>query len=170
MLTEKISQNKDTGRWQVRGGEVHVRWAMTRDLPEVLAIESAWPHSWDEEEYRLTLAERNVIGMIAEECVRGEPVIAHMVYLLEKNHLEVVKFSVHPSCVRRGVGSAMIAKLYSKLSSHRRTRIAINVRETNLEGLLFLKANGFEAIRVDRGAFDGEDSYRMIRRLPEGEA
>ena len=59
----------------------------------------------------------------------------------------------------------MIGKLVSKLSSHRRTRLAVTVRESNLAAQLFFRANGFTANEVDRGAFadSGEDGYVMER-------
>ena len=57
----------------------------------------------------------------------------------------------------------MVAKLISKLSSHRRTRITLEVRETNLAAQLFFRKQGFRAVRVLRAYYEdsGEDAFLM---------
>ena len=56
----------------------------------------------------------------------------------------------------------MVAKLVGKLSSHRRTRIGLQVRETNLPAQLFFRALDFRAVEVVRECYEdtGEDGYR----------
>ena len=67
---------------------------------------------------------------------------------------------------RRGVGSQMVAKLIAKLSSQRRTRIVLEVRETNLAAQLFFRENAFRAVSVLRAYYDDtpEDAYLMQYR------
>jgi ribosomal-protein-alanine N-acetyltransferase len=62
-----------------------------------------------------------------------------------------------------GIGAQMVAKLVSKLSSHRRVRITLEVRETNLTAQLFFRTQGFRAVRVLRGYYEdsGEDAFLM---------
>ena len=57
----------------------------------------------------------------------------------------------------------MVSKLIGKLSSHRRTRITLEVRETNLPAQLFFKDQGFRAVRVLRTFYEdsGEDAYML---------
>ena len=57
----------------------------------------------------------------------------------------------------------MIDKLVGKLSSQRRTRITLEVRETNLAAQLFFRASGFRATSVLRDFYDDspEDAYLM---------
>ena len=64
---------------------------------------------------------------------------------------------------RAGVGAQMVAKLISKLSSHRRTRITLEVRETNLAAQLFFRSQLFRAVRVLRAYYEdsGEDAFLM---------
>ena len=92
-----------------------------------------------------------------------------MIYELHKAKLHILNFAVHPQFRRLGVGSQMVAKLISKLSSHRRTRITLEVRETNLTAQLFFRSQGFQAIarvaRVLRGL--GEDAFLMQYRLAD---
>ena len=153
-----------TAKAQVR---VHIRWMIRRDMPEVLAIEHAsFEYPWCEEEFLRVLRQRNCIGMVAEY---GERVVGFMIYELHKNKLHVLDFAVHPDFRRQGVGRQMVAKLVGKLSSHRRTRIALSVRETNLSAQLFYRIQGFRALEVVREFYQdtGEDAYHMVYLLDE---
>ena len=71
--------------------------------------------------------------------------------------------------MRQGIGTALVDKLVSKLSPHRRNRIVLEVRETNLEAQLFFKSLGFRAISVLRDYYDDtvEDAYLMQFRYTE---
>jgi ribosomal-protein-alanine N-acetyltransferase len=140
---------------------VHIRWMIRRDMPEVLAIEHAsFEFPWCEEEFLRVLRQRNCIGMVAEY---GERVVGFMIYELHKNKLHVLDFATHPEFRRQGVGHQMIGKLVGKLSSHRRTRIALYVRETNLASQLFYRVQGFRAVEVAREHYQdtGEDAFLM---------
>src|SRR5215210_2459874 len=107
---------------------VHIRWMIRRDMPEVLAIEHASSEfPWCEEEFLRVLRQRNCIGMVAEY---GERVVGFMIYELHKSKLQVLNFAVAPEYRRQGVGHQMMVKLVGKLSSHRRTRIVLHVRES----------------------------------------
>ena len=56
-----------------------------------------------------------------------------------------LNFAVHEDFRRRGVGGQMIGKLIGKLSHQRRSRIMLEVRETNLPAQLFFRTLGFRA-------------------------
>src|SRR5438270_12125014 len=83
--------------------------------------------------------------------------------------LGILDFAVAPACRRVAVGTQMVAKLISKLSSHRRTRITLEVRETNLAAQLFFRSQGFKAIKVLRSFYEdsGEDAFLMQYRLAD---
>ena len=158
-----MSTNR-TEKEQVR---VHIRWMIRRDMPEVLQTEQeSFEFSWTEEDFLRCLRQRNCIGMVAEQ---GEKVVGFMIYELHKNKLHILNFAVHPGCRRFGVGAQMVAKLISKLSSHRRTRITLEVRETNLGAQLFFQKQGFKALRVLRAFYEdsGEDAYLLQYRLAD---
>ena len=150
-----------TGRTKKEQLRVHIRWMIRRDMPEVLQTEQeSFDYSWTEEDFLRCLRQRNCIGMVAEH---GEKVVGFMIYELHKSKLHILNFAVHPISRRTGVGSQMVAKLISKLSSHRRTRITLAVRETNLTAQLFFRAQGFRATRVLRAYYEdsGEDAFLM---------
>lgn len=157
-----MSGNK-TEKEQVK---VHIRWMIRRDMQEVLQAEQqCFAQSWTEEDFLRCLRQRNCIGMVAEA---GDKVIGFMIYELHKNKLHILNFAVHPDYQRSGVGLQMAVKLIGKLSSHRRTRITLEVRETNLSGQVFFRNQGFKAIRVLRSFYEdsNEDAYLMQYKLP----
>lgn len=144
---------------------VHVRWMIRRDMTEVLMIEElGFEFPWSDSDFVGVLRQRNNIGMIAEH---NEQVVGFMVYSLHKTSLHIVNFAVHPSFRMRGVGRQLVAKLVSKLNPHRRVRMMLEVRESNLEAQLFFKACGFKATRVLRDFYDDspEDAYLMEYRI-----
>ena len=144
---------------------VHIRWMIRRDMPEVLQSEQlSFEYAWNEEDFLRCLRQRNCIGMVAEH---GEKVVGFMIYELHKNKLHILNFAVHPAWRRHGVGAQMVSKLISKLSSHRRTRITLEVRETNLFAQLFFHKQEFRAVRVLRSFYEdsGEDAFLMEYRF-----
>ena len=140
---------------------VHIRWMIRRDMEQVLDIEGAsFEFPWSEEDFIRCLRQRNCIGMVAEQ---GDNVLGFMIYELHKTRLHILNFAVDPTARRKGVGRQMIDKLVSKLSSQRRNRISLEVRETNLAAQLFFREGGFAATSVLRNFYDDspEDAYLM---------
>lgn len=153
---------------QAQEVRVHVRWMIRRDMPEVLGIEEElFEFPWLEDDFIRSLRQRNCIGMVAEYEDR---VVGFMIYELHKTRIHVLNFAVAREYQRRGVGSQMIAKLIGKLSPQRRSRILLEVRETNLAAQLFFRENGFRAVSIlrDYYADTTEDAYMMqFRYRPE---
>jgi len=148
---------------------VHIRWMIRRDMPEVLAIEQAsFEFPWLEEDFIRCLRQRNCIGMVAEHEDR---VVGFMIYELTKTRIHVLNFATAPAWRRRGVGTQMIAKLVGKLSPQRRTRVTLEVRETNLPAQLFFRSAGFRAVSVLREHYEDtpEDAYLMQYRYVPGQ-
>ncbi|MCS7239531.1 MAG: ribosomal protein S18-alanine N-acetyltransferase [Thermoguttaceae bacterium] len=141
--------------------QVHIRWLIRRDLPEVLAIEKeSFEFPWSEAEFADCLSRRNCVGMVAQH---GQRIVGYMIYELGKTRIHLLNLAVAPSYRRRGVGSQMIAKLISKLAPEQREKIFLEVRESNLVAQLFFRANGFRATSVLRNFYEDspEDAYLM---------
>lgn len=154
-----------TGRTEREQIRVHIRWMIRRDMPEVLQTEQeSFEFSWTEEDFLRCLRQRNCIGMVAEQ---GEKVVGFMIYELHKSKLHILNFAVSPAYRRGGIGGQMVSKLISKLSSQRRTRITLEVRETNLTAQLFFRSQDFRATRVLRAYYEdtGEDAFLMQYRF-----
>ena len=146
----------------------NIRWMIRRDMPGVLDIEQqSFEFPWCEEEFIRCLRQRNCIGMVAE---RDTTVVGFMIYELHKNRLHLLNFAVAANARRTGVGATMIDKLASKLSSDRRNRIMLEVRETNLDAQIFFRQRGFRAISVLRSFYEDspEDAYLMQYRFRAG--
>jgi ribosomal-protein-alanine N-acetyltransferase len=150
--------------------QVHIRWMIRRDMNEVLETESSsFEFPWSEEDFIRCLRQRNCIGMIAEHEDR---VVGFMIYELHKTRLHVLNFAVAARYRRYGVGTQMVSKLISKLSTQRRTRITLEVRETNLAAQLFFRSQAFRAVSVLRDYYEDtpEDAYLMQYRYQNAPA
>ena len=143
---------------------VHIRWMIRRDMADVLAIEQeCFEFPWYEEDFIRCLRQRNCIGMVAEA---SERVVGFMVYELHKHRLHILNFAVSEQFRRRGVGTQMAKKLITKLSHDRRSRIMLEIRETNLPAQLFFRTLSFRAVSVLRQFYEDtpEDAYLMQYR------
>jgi len=149
--------------------DVHIRWMIRRDMAEVLDIETeSFEFPWSEDDFVRCLRQRNCIGMVAEHDDR---VVGFMIYELHKTRLHVLNFAVSSEFRRQGVGSQMALKLASKLSQQRRSRITLEVRETNLAAQLFFRAQRFRAVSVLKDYYEDttEDAYLMQYRYRAGD-
>lgn len=141
--------------------DVQIRWLIRRDMPEVLAIESAsFAEPWTDDDFLSCLRQRNCIGMVEESwgVIRG-----YMIYELNKGTLEILNFAVKPDVRLRGVGRQMIQRLKSKLSQQRRRMLTTLVRESNLDAQLFFKACGFLAESILPEHYDNGEAAYLFR-------
>ena len=140
---------------------IHVRWMIRRDMLEVLSIEKeAFEFPWSDEDFTRCLRQRNCIGMVAE---LADSVVGFMIYELHRSRLHMLNVAVARSHRRLGIGAQMMRNLTAKLAPERRTRIVLEVRETNLAAQLFFRSHGFRAISVLRDFYQdsAEDAYLM---------
>ncbi len=154
-----------TGRARKELVRVHIRWMIRRDMAEVLAAEAeSFEFAWTEEDFLRCLRQRNCIGMVAEH---QDKIVGFMIYELHKSRLHVLNFAVAPAARRQGVGGQMVTKLVGKLSSHRRSKITLAVRERNLDAQVFFRTQDFKATRVLRNYYgdSGEDAFLMEHRV-----
>ena len=143
---------------------VHIRWMIRRDMDCAMDIENeSFEFPWSEDDFTRCLRQRNCIGMVAEHDDR---IVGFMIYELHKTRLHVLNFAVAREARRLGVGTQMIDKLIGKLSQQRRSRILLEVRETNLAAQLFFRKCGFRAVSVLRDFYEDttEDAYLMQYR------
>lgn len=147
--------------------KVHIRWMVRRDMSEVLQIErECFEFAWNEEDFVRCLRQRNCIGMVAEH--EGK-VVGFMIYELPKNRIHLLNVATLSEYRRMGVGTQMIAKLIAKLGNQRRSRLALEVRETNLPAQLFFRSLGFRATEIIKDFYEetNEDAYQMVYRYQE---
>ncbi|MEK7541015.1 MAG: ribosomal protein S18-alanine N-acetyltransferase [Patescibacteria group bacterium] len=136
-----------------------------RDMLEVLQIENeSFEFPWSEDDFIRCLRQRNCICMVAEY---QERVAGFMIYELHPTRLHILNFAVALEFRRMGVGQQMVEKLIGKLRPQRRTRILLEIRETNLGAQLFFRKLGFRAISVLKDFYvdTTEDAYLMQYRV-----
>lgn len=164
LAVQKGTKMLTTNEKKIKTTEIHIRWMIRRDMPEVMEIEErCFEFAWSEENFIRCLRQRNCIGMVAEHDKR---IVGFMIYELHKNHLHILNFAVHPEFHRHGVATSMVSSLVGKLSPERRNRILLEIRETNLEAQMFFRKAGFRAISVFRNFYKdtSEDAYLMQYR------
>jgi ribosomal-protein-alanine N-acetyltransferase len=146
--------------------DCEIIWMRQGHIPEVLDIEGlCFEFPWFEEDFRRMLRQRNVVGMVAIQ--RGY-IVGYMLYELHKTRIHVINFAVCPGYRRKGIGRAMAEKLIGKLHPNRRSRVTLEVRETNLNAQLFWKAMGFRAVSVLKNYYEDspdEDAFLFQFRL-----
>ena len=143
---------------------LHVRWALRRDLAEIVAIEAdSYDRAWTEEDFLDVMRSRDTIVYVA---VRADAVVGYVAMRMHAASLEIVNLAVAPGCRHQAVGSKLVDKVVSRIYSGRRTRVDVAVREGNLPAQLFFKNVGFRATSVSRDHFDnGESAYLMAYSL-----
>lgn len=145
---------------------VHVRWMIGRDLRVVCEIERAsFEFPWSLPDFRLCLQQENCIGCIAED--RNNDVVGYLVYEFFPNRCRILNLAVAYQNRRTGVGKALVEKLIQTLSPNKRTKILVDVRESNLGAQLFFKSMGFLATQVLHDFYRDcdEDAYEMRYQL-----
>lgn len=135
-----------------------IEWYERRHLREIVRIENAsFDHPWTIDEFEKTLLGGNTRAFIASI---DNQVVGYAVFANHKKHIFLDSVAVDPDFRRCGIGSQLIGKVVSKLSSDRRTALFSCVRETNLRAQLFLSGCGLQATQINRKFFDtGEDGY-----------
>ncbi len=138
----------------------HLRFAILRDLAEILAIEAdSFDYPWTEEDFVRQLRQRNAIAMVAEMDGR---IAGYAVFALNAKHLTLLNIAVEAGWRRMGIGRQMIHKLAGKLHAQRRTDLRLHVMETNLGGQVFFRACGFRAVAIKDAWFNtDEPAYEM---------
>jgi [ribosomal protein S18]-alanine N-acetyltransferase len=121
---------------------VSVRPIETRDLPFVMAIQSACPEiaQWTSRDYA-RVVQGDMSGWVAEE--KGEAagfIVARRV----ASELEILNFAVRPDARKRGIGSSLLAQTLAWAETFQAEKAFLEVRASNLAALRFYEHNHFE--------------------------
>ena len=123
--------------------DIDLRWMIRRDDDEIIKInqQSGLP-TMTADSLLKWARKSNSIGMVADTSRR---VVGFILYELRRDSIHIERMAVAPSDRRCGIGAAMIDRLIGKLHNQRRKSLTINCDLSNLEGLEFLRRNGFIA-------------------------
>ncbi|MBI2054434.1 MAG: GNAT family N-acetyltransferase [Candidatus Staskawiczbacteria bacterium] len=129
---------------------------------ELLEIDSQdFQASLSKKEFTRYLYKENFYGMAAHH---GKTIAGFVIYELDDYEIYISRLVVKKNLRRRGIASAMVRFLISKLDSKVRRTIFAEVGESNLQAQLFFKAMGFRAISIVHPLDDKlveEDFYLM---------
>lgn len=146
------------------------RMAVWRDHATVTEIANAcFRPVWTAEDAVTLLRRQDAMTVIAEVsatpgCYQS---VGFYAWSIAKRHLELVVLAVRPEWRRRGIGSSVLRHLAGKLTG-KRPVLAASVHEEALPVQQFLRAQGFRATKVLRGAaYGGADAYRFELRPVE---
>ncbi len=150
--------------------DVQMSWMVKSDLADVLAIEDeCFPHDpWNESTFTEAIRQKHVTGLVAKNNFGRT--VGFVVYECQSSRYEIWNMAVARICQRHRIGTQILNSLKQRLNE-RRPRLAIHVVDWNLGAHLFLRANSFQAVRVDRDYFESSDGtkhdgYRMVFKQP----
>lgn len=157
-----------------------IREAMRADLLSVFRIEQAsFPQPWPYTAFEHFLGRPGFLVADAGSGPSGGGrtggVVGYVVGDLVPNggrgigHIKDI--AVHPDHRGRGVGTALLGRGLSTLTTHGAASVKLEVRAGNEGAISLYRAFGFERQRTVRRYYrDGEDALVMVRALGDGVA
>jgi [ribosomal protein S18]-alanine N-acetyltransferase len=146
--------------------ERSIHWMVRADREQVCSIEEkCFSDPWTEEDFSAVLDNNHKnFGIVVKE---GDVVLGFLIYQINRKCYEILNMAVDPVFHREYVGRTLLREILKKLDPFTRTRIFTGVPDCNTEAHLFLKSEGFRAIAIRRGPFQGYegDWYRFCYRL-----
>lgn len=135
----------------------NIRWMINTDTAQVLDIHTLTDGgaALTEQEFRSLVRESNIIVMVYEE--KGK-VLGFIVYELYKYYSSLLMLQVHPAYRDRGIGTELLNKLVKKMINHNERKfIATQIRESDLDRLLWAKKKGFFAKSINKSSYTSPD-------------
>jgi [ribosomal protein S18]-alanine N-acetyltransferase len=128
----------------LEGAEIilSTRPLQTRDLPFIIAIQSACPEiaQWTIRDYARVI-EGDMAGWVDEQ---KDEVAGFVVARRLSSELEILNFAVQPDWRNRGIGRALLEHTLSWGATFQGEKAFLEVRASNLAALRFYEHNGFE--------------------------
>lgn len=154
--------------------DMQIRWLIRRDMDEVLQIEhESFEYPWCEVDFLCCLRQRNTVGLVAETGFKSRDyrIVGFMLFQIYPRYLSVANFAVSKDYRRCGVGTQMAQRLKDKLNIKLKSRVTLNVRETNVPAQLFFQSCGFKATGIVHQPYEycSDDAYSMEYRIEAGQ-
>jgi ribosomal-protein-alanine N-acetyltransferase len=144
---------------------VRVRRMRPGELSAVMAIDAAtWPEPLPEPEWREALES----GWTCAVAVEGGAVVGCAMYRVNGEFIQLDKLAVRPDRQRRGVGSALLARLRRTLVKSGRSYISLWVRVDNAGAIRLYRKHDYRVLHTLRGHYGpGEDALVMLLEADE---
>jgi ribosomal protein S18 acetylase RimI-like enzyme len=139
------------------------------DDKDVLAIDAALSRDpvnggaprWCQEDIDEIRTNANAIVKLA---LISDKTAGYVAYILQEDHIEIVRLGVDPSYARLGVGRVLVENATTRRNCSKRTHTRILLPETAGGLLTFFSKLGFKATTVARNHFLDQDGIWMTRR------
>jgi [ribosomal protein S18]-alanine N-acetyltransferase len=152
---------------RLRGEQPRIRRLTYPDLPQVIAIERrVFPTPWSLAMFVLELSKQSGICLAATVPAPegGERLVGYLICSRYDTVWHVMNVAVDSDFQRRGLASAMLAKLYAQVGNPR-ARFTLEVRRSNAVAIRLYEREGFRAAGTRRRYYqdNGEDALVMWR-------
>ena len=133
------------------------------DIDAVMAIEQrAHPFPWTRGNFVDSLKAGHSAWVFRE----GGALVGYGVLMMTIDDAELLDITVVPECQRRGLGGALLDRLFDVARGHGAKRMLLEVRAGNQSGLALYRGFGFVEIGHRRAYYHGkEDAIVMAREL-----
>jgi len=141
---------------------VRVRRLTYADLPQVMGIERrAFPTPWSLAMFVLELSKPS--GVCLAATLEGR-MVGYLICSRYEAVWHIMNIAVDPNEWRRGVGSALLAQLYTRIGAGD-ARFTLEVRRSNHAAIRLYERDGFRAAGMRRRYYqdNGEDALVMWR-------
>ncbi len=141
---------------------VRVRRLIYADLPQVMGVERrAFPTPWSLAMFVLELSKPSGVCLAA---TLGGRLVGYLICSRYETVWHIMNVAVDPDQWRRGVGSALLAQLYTRIGD-RDARFTLEVRRSNHAAIRLYERDGFRAAGMRRRYYqdNGEDAVVMWR-------
>jgi len=134
---------------------MNIRWMTRADIFDAAIIEKhSKENLWCEEDFLRICHHPKIIPYILEQPTRINSVVGFVICKLQFATLDILNLVIHEDYRRNRLGTKLIdyVKKQNK-NTWKRDKIVFDVRESNLDGHLFLQKNGFIAGDVQKDWF-----------------
>jgi ribosomal-protein-alanine N-acetyltransferase len=137
--------------------------ALFEDLPELLAIESAFfVQPWSEADFLSELMKFPPSLYVIRRDFK-HPVLGYICFWPVADEFQLLNLAVHPDCRRQGLGRRLLTFLLTQAREKRILKIFLEVRPSNLAAITLYCALGFKTLYRRPGYYapSGEDAMVM---------
>lgn len=143
-----------------------IRSAKKADLDDMVAIESSSGEGiWSKSDFKSVMDDLDFETLVLS---KNGKVAALLIYEVTKKRLNVVCCVVQKEHRRKKYGQALFTHMLDDLLSSSRKRILIEVRESDLNTQLFLRAMGCRCVKILRGWYIDKYSPLKPKHIEDG--
>lgn len=139
---------------------VEIRAMRRGDMTDVIRIErESFDFPWNLRDLKLTLQNRSCAAIVGEAF---GTTLGFSVFSLLPEEIEIIDIAVDPEFRRCMIGTQLVKALKFRAASTPGRLLWTLIDESNLPGQLFLRDQGFKAVKICKSSFStAEQAYRF---------